>query len=123
MPIPAFLLPLVAGTAAATRASAIAVFIGGLAAQVVAWFSAFVSRGIALNLAVLVIVVGLAVAISSGFWLALQGLSYVVPPEFSRGMGLITPPNAVPCLSTIAAAKIARWVWEWQIYAIHGVSV
>ena len=122
MPIPAFLLPLIAGTAAATRASAIAVFIGGLAAQVVAWLSVFVARGVALNLAVIVIVAGLAVAVASGFWLSLEGLSYVLPPEFSRGMGLITPSNAVPCLSTIAAAKIARWVWVWQINAIHGVT-
>jgi hypothetical protein len=120
--MPVFLLPLLTGVGAALRVPAIAAFIAGLAAQVVAWFSTFVARGVALNLAVIVVVVGLAVAISSGFWLALEGLSYVVPPEFSRGMGLITPPNAVPCFSTIAAAKVTRWVWEWQIYAIQKVS-
>lgn len=120
--MPVFLLPIISAVGTVLRVPAIAAFIAALAAQFVAWFSTFVARGIALNLAVIVVVVGLAVAISSGFWLALEGLSYVLPPEFSRGMGLITPSNAVPCFSTIAAAKVTRWVWEWQIYAIQQVS-
>lgn len=122
MPAPVLLLPLLAGTANLLRIPAIAVFFGGLAAQLVAWFTTFVSRGIALNLAVIVFVVGLAVVISASFWLMLEGISYALPPEFSRAMGMITPSNAVPCLSTVASAKIARWVWEWQIYAIHKVT-
>ncbi|MUK67666.1 DUF5455 family protein [Aliivibrio fischeri] len=117
--MPVFLLPIISGIGNVLRVPAIAAFIAGLAAQLVAWFSTFVARGVALNLAVIVIVVGLAVAISSGFWLMLEGISYVLPPEWSRGMAFITPSNAVPCLSTIAAARVTRWVWEWQIYAIH----
>ncbi|MCE7534840.1 DUF5455 family protein [Aliivibrio fischeri] len=117
--MPVFLLPIISGIGNVLRVPAIAAFIAGLAAQLVAWFSTFVARGVALNLAVIVVVVGLAVAISSGFWLMLEGISYVLPPEWSRGMAFITPSNAVPCLSTIAAARVTRWVWEWQIYAIH----
>ncbi|OCH17125.1 DUF5455 family protein [Aliivibrio logei] len=122
MPAPVFLLPLIAATSKVLRIPAIAVFFGGLAAQLVAWFSVFVSRNIALNLAVIAFVVGLAVAIAASFWLMLEGISYVLPPEFSRAMGMITPSNAIPCLSTVASAKIARWVWMWQIYAIHRVT-
>ncbi|MGF1903386.1 DUF5455 family protein [Aliivibrio sifiae] len=120
--MPVFLLPLFGSLAKVARIPAIAAFIAGLAAQIVAWFSTFVARGVALNLAVVVVVAGLAVAVSSGFYLMLEGIRYVLPPEFSQAMGMITPSNAVPCLSTIAAAKIARWVWVWQIYAIHKVT-
>ncbi|MUK93475.1 hypothetical protein GNP80_13645 [Aliivibrio fischeri] len=120
--MPVFLLPLISGIGNVLRVPAIAAFIAGLTAQLVAWFSTFVARGIALNLAVIVVVVGLAVAISSGFWLMLEGISYVLPPEWSRGMAFITPSNAVPCLSTIASARVTRWVWEWQIYAIHAAT-
>ncbi|MUK51439.1 DUF5455 family protein [Aliivibrio fischeri] len=120
--MPVFLLPVLGSIATALRIPAIVAFIAGLVAQLVAWFSVFIARGIALNLAIVVLVVALAVAISAGFWSMLEGISYVLPPEFSKAMGMITPSNAVPCLSTIAAAKIARWVWIWQVYAIHKVT-
>ncbi|WP_394134398.1 DUF5455 family protein [Aliivibrio fischeri] len=120
--MPVFLLPLLTTVSNAMRLPALAAFIAGLAAQLVAWLSTFVSKNIAINLAVIAVVVGLAVAIASGFWVMLEGISYVLPPEWSRGMAFITPPNAVPCLSAIAAARLTRWVWEWQIYVIHKVS-
>ncbi len=120
--MPVFLLPILSGVGNVLRIPALAAFIAGLAAQLVAWFSTFIARGVALNLAVIAIVAGLAIAIASSFWLMIEALSYVAPPEWSQGMGFITPSNAIPCLSTIAAARVTRWVWEWQIYAIHKVS-
>lgn len=120
--MPVFLLPILSGIAGAMRIPAIAAFLAGLAAQFVAWFGRFVARGAALNLAVVALVVTLAVGVGAGFWLMLEGLKFVLPPEFGQGMGFITPPNAIPCLSTVAAARITRWVWEWQIHVIAKVT-
>ncbi len=120
--MPVFLLPILSTVAGAMRIPAIAAFLAGLVGQLVAWLARFVARGTALNLAVIALVVTLAVGVGAGFWLMLEGIKMLIPSGIAQGLGFITPPNAIPCLSTIAAARITRWVWEWQIHVINRVS-
>ncbi|KOO14399.1 hypothetical protein AKJ18_13935 [Vibrio xuii] len=116
------LLPILSTVSNALRIPALAMFLGNLAAQVLGWFAVRLSKGLALNLTVLTMVVGLALAVTISINTIFLGLSYVVPPWISDGFDFFIPSNAVPCLSAIFSARLIRWVWEWQFYAINKVA-
>ncbi|MGY3569731.1 DUF5455 family protein [Vibrio paucivorans] len=122
MAVPVFLLPLASTIGNALKLPAIATFIGGLAAQIMGWFAVRMSKGLAWNLTVLTMVIGLTLTVAFSINVLIAGLSYVVPPYVSSGFSMFVPSNAVPCLSAIFSARVIRWVWEWQFWAINRVS-
>lgn len=116
------LLPILTTIGNVLRAPAIAAFLAGLAAQVLGWFSALFARGIAINLTIVTMIVGVALAFIASIEALVSGLTYVVPDSLSAGLSLFIPGNAIPCLSIVLASKVIRWVWEWQYYAITKVT-
>lgn len=120
--MPVFLLPIINGLGNALKIPAIAIFLGQLASTVLGWFAIRLSRGLALNLTVLVMIIGLAAAVALSLLTVIKGLSYVTPDYLSVGFSYFVPANAIPCLSAIFSARIIRWVWMWQFYAITKVS-
>lgn len=120
--MPVFLLPVLNSIGSALRLPALAIFLSQLAATILGWFATRLTRSVAINLTVLTMVFGLALTTSLAIYAVLSGLSYVVPPYLSQGFAYFVPDNAVPCLSAIFSARVIRWVWEWQFYAITKVS-
>lgn len=116
------LLPVLTGVGNALRVPAIAAFLAGLATQVLGWFTVRFSRRVAMNLTVVAMVIGIALTFIIALKGLVAGLSYVAPPTLSQSLSLFIPSNAIPCISVILAAKVMRWVWVWQFYAINKVS-
>lgn len=120
--MPVFLLPILTNIGNALRLPALAVFLGQLAANVLGWFAAKMSRSLAINLTVITMIIGVATGIALSLLAILQGLSYVAPPYLSQAFSYFVPSNAVPCVSAIFSARLIRWVWSWQFYVITKVS-
>jgi len=120
--MPVFLLPIINGLGNALKIPAIAIFLGQLASTVLGWFAIRLSRGLAINLTIVTMVIGLAAVMALSLLTIIKGLSYIAPPNLAAGFAYFVPSNAVPCLSAIFSARIIRWVWMWQFYAITKVS-
>lgn len=120
--MPVFLLPILSGISTALRIPAIAAFIAGLAANILAWFSVRMARGLAINLTVITVIIGLATAIAASIYALGAGLSFIAPPYLTVAWGMVVPSNAIPCMSAILSARVIRWVWSWQFYVITKMS-
>lgn len=116
------LLPVISSIASALSIPAIAAFFGNLAANILAWFATRVTKTAAINLTVVILVIGLAAAVAASIYALLGALSYAVPDYVSQGFSFFLPSNAIPCTSTILSARFIRWVWEWQYYAVTKVA-
>ncbi|WP_076587973.1 DUF5455 family protein [Vibrio ostreicida] len=121
MPAP-LLLPVLVGIGNALRLPAIAMFFGQLAASVLGWFAVRMTRSLAMNLAMITLLIGLATTVSFSLFLLASGLSYVAPPSLSQAFSFFVPSNAIPCMSVIFSARVIRWVWTWQFFVITTVS-
>ena len=116
------LLPIISTIGSAMRLPALAAFLGGLGAQIFGFFALRLTKQVALNLTIITLVIGLALAIALVIQSTAVGLSYLAPPELRQGFAFFIPNNAVPCLSAIFASRPVRWVWEWQFYVVSKVS-
>lgn len=117
-----FLLPVATSMSQALKIPALAIFLGQIAANILAWFATRMTKGLAINLTIITMVVSLAAGVALTVKSLLSGLSYVVPDYISIGLSFFIPDNAVSCLSVIFAARVARWVFHWQWYAIEKVA-
>ncbi len=117
-----FLLPILNGLSGALKIPALAMFIGQIASTVLGWFAIRMSRGLALNVLVLTMVIGGGAVIALGLYGIMQGLSYLSPDYLGVGFSYFVPSNAIPCVSAIFSARVVRWAWMWQFYAITKVS-
>lgn len=120
--MPVFLLPIISSIGSALKIPALAMFLGQLAANVLGWFAARMTRSLAINLTVLTMIIALAAGIALSLLAILQGLSYITPPYLGQAFSYFVPANAIPCVSAIFSARIIRWVWTWQFYTITKVS-
>ncbi|MFH4620489.1 DUF5455 family protein [Vibrio furnissii] len=121
--MPVFLLPVLNGIGNALKVPALAAFLSSLATQVLGFFvNLKFARGVAINLTVITMVVGLTLASMTAVYAIAKGLSPFVPPYISQAWGMFVPSNALPCVSSIFAARVIRWLWSWQFYVITKVS-
>lgn len=120
--MPVFLLPMISSISGALRIPAIAAFFAGLAANILSFFSVRFAKGIAINLTVVTLIVGLAATVAAAIYAIGSGISAVAPPFANQAWSYVVPSNAVPCLSAIFSARVIRWVWMWQFYVITKVS-
>ncbi|MGF1741466.1 DUF5455 family protein [Vibrio profundum] len=120
--MPVILLPIISSVAGALRIPAIAMFFGSLAAQVMAFFARKLTRGFAINLTIVVMIIGLAAGLSAAIYALFGALSFVVPPALNQAVDFFLPSNSIPCFSAVMSARLLRWVWEWQYYAITKVA-
>jgi len=82
--------------------------------SMVTFFGSYMAKRFAIMTAVVAALISLTVA----FVLVLEGListiSYATPDSFNQGMSLIIPDNLSACVSVIATAMMARWVYDWK---------
>lgn len=118
----AFLLPVLTGASKALKVPALAAFLGGLAANIMGWWSKRVASGLVINATILTLIVSITIAVAVALYAMLGTLSYFVHPSITQAWSMFMPTNAIPCLSTILSAKVVRWVWSWQYFAIIKMS-
>ena len=116
------LLPILSGISGAMSLPALAAFLGGLATKVFEFFFLKFTKQMAINLTIVTMIIAMATATSYAIYAMLTGLHFLVPPFLSQAWGFFVPDVAVPCVSTILSARVLRWAWEWQVYAITRIA-
>ncbi|ERM57657.1 MULTISPECIES: DUF5455 family protein [Vibrio] len=116
------LLPILSGISGALSLPALAAFLGGLATKVFEFFFLKFTKQMAINLTIVTMIIGMATATSYAIYAMLTGLHFLVPPFLSQAWGFFVPDVAVPCASTILSARVMRWAWEWQVYAVTRIA-
>lgn len=115
------LIPIISSISSALRIPALAVFLGQLLTTALGWLAVRMSRNLALNVAVLTMVVGLGVTTALFVKSVVTGISYVTPPYINQAFSYFIPDNAIYCISAIFSCRVAVWVMHWQYYAITKV--
>lgn len=116
------LLPIISTLGNALKIPSIAIFLGQIASNILGWFAVRMTRSLAINLTVITLIIGIAAGIALSIYTIAGGLSYIVPDSLSQGFSYFVPSNAIPCISAILSARLIRWLWAWQFYAITKVS-
>ena len=116
------LLPILSSVGSALSVPAIAAFIGGIATKVFEFFFLKFTKQMAINLTIVTMIIGMATATSYAIYALLTGLHYLVPPFLSQAWGFFVPDIAVPCTSALLSARVMRWAWEWQVYAVTRIA-
>lgn len=97
----------------------LATLLGSLFTSIIQFFMNYVSKRLAIILAVVAAISGL----TFGFFAAIVGLvsaiSVVIPSEVSVGLSLVIPSNFLLCCSSILTAHVIRWVYEWNVKVIQ----
>ena len=93
--------------------------LGSVFTGLVTFFSAHLSKRIAMTAAA----VSAISLLTIGFYATLEGLvsaiSYAAPSYVSQGASLVLPSNTQACLSAILTAYVARWVYDWNVKIIQ----
>ncbi|WP_240326183.1 DUF5455 family protein [Vibrio splendidus] len=116
------LLPVISNIGRVMQLPALAAFLGGLATKVFELFFLKFSKQMAMNLTIVTMVLGMATAVSFVIYGILTGLHFIVPSFISEAWGFFVPDIAVPCVSAIMSARVIRWAWIWQMYAITRIA-
>jgi len=109
----------VAGGLSAFRVPALAIFFGNIAATLFVWFMKVLTKKLAYQITVGTMVAGLTITLFLTIKATIAGITYFVPPEITQVANFIIPANFWPCVSSVFAAKIARWAYTWQVHAIE----
>ncbi len=104
------------------RLPALATFFAGLFGQLIGWLAQYVTRRMAVTTTAITALVALAATMTFTLNTIANAISVSVPPELSQGISMFMPDNAIPCLSAVASARLIRWAWEWQFYAVDKVT-
>ncbi|GAL09052.1 putative capsid protein [Vibrio astriarenae] len=78
-----------------------------------------VGRRAAMYLTVIGIMFALGLTTMVAINALLSTINYDSVPWLEQGFSYFIPSNAVPCLSVIFSARVIRWVWDWQFYAVN----
>ncbi|MEZ9693505.1 DUF5455 family protein [Vibrio lentus] len=116
------LLPILGSVGSALSLPALAAFLGGLATKVFEFFFLKFTKQMAINLTIFTMIVGMTVAATYGIYALLTAVHFLVPPFLSHAWGFFVPDIAVPCVSSIMSARVMRWAWTWQVYAVTRIA-
>lgn len=97
----------------------LASFLGSLFTSLVAFFMQYVTKRIAIILAVIAAISSLTI----GFFAVIVSLLGMIvmstPPEIGFAISWFVPSNAYSCISLILTAHTVRWVYEWNVKVIQ----
>lgn len=116
------LLPILGTLGNALKIPSLAIFLGQIASNILGWFAIRMTRSLAINLTILTLLIGLAGTIATTSYFSVMSISYVTPPYLNQAFAYFVPNNAIPCMSCVLSARVLRWLWAWQFYAITKVS-
>ena len=97
----------------------LASWLGSLLASLVSFFAVFLTK----RIAIVVAVITAAAVLTGAFVAALQGLmigiASATPTWLALGWGWLGPDNIDECAAAIISAHILRWVYYWNIKIIQ----
>lgn len=96
---------------------ALATWIGSLFAGVAGYLAAFVSKRLAVRVLVLTVMVTLTAGLYQTLSTAMASLAVSVPQWVIIGASWVLPSNLTTVISVVVGARLARWVYDWQITA------
>lgn len=117
--MPVFLLPIISAASTALRLPALAAFLAGIFANIVAFFAKWFTKNTAMQLGIIAAVSSVTIAMVATIKSLIFGLTFVLPPMYIQAMSLIVPDSLPVCFSAIVSAKVVRWVWIWQVRYIE----
>lgn len=97
----------------------LASYLGTLIFGVAGWLGTWLTKRIAILIAVIGMVVTLTAGIIFSLESAISVLSQAIPNNILIGASWVWPSNANVCIAAIGSAKIAKWVYEWNIKIIQ----
>jgi hypothetical protein len=98
---------------------ALGVFLGGVFSGIVGFLATYLTKKVAITLAVLTVITGLTVAFMATIHGLVAGVTYYTPDALNMAVSWFVPDNAIPCVSAVWSARIFRWVYEWKIRIIQ----
>lgn len=96
-----------------------AAWVGSLITSIATFFAAFLTKRVAIVLAVIVAAGAFTVTFIAGLNAIIAGIVYAIPPSISLGMSWFIPSNMDDCIAAIMAAHVLRWVYDWNIKVIQ----
>jgi len=93
--------------------------LGGLFASLVAWFAQFLTKRLAILVAVVLAIGALTATFFSAMQALVSGLSAALPAAVTTGMGLLLPSNTILCLTAVVSAYTVRYVYAWNVRIIQ----
>lgn len=89
--------------------------LGGAFAAIVAWLAKFLTEKIAVKVAIAIFFTASITLLSVGLNTLSNSVTEVFPAEYLGYMGLVLPTGAEISVTTILAAKLLRWVFDWKV--------
>lgn len=94
-------------------------YLGTMLFGIASWLGAFLTKRIAILVAIISMVTALTAAFVVLIETAISALSVSMPPYLLIGASWVWPANANACIAAIISAYVARWVYEWNIKIIQ----
>lgn len=114
------LLPvIIGGISKLTKLPALVTVIFAVASAIATWLVKFMSRRVALNGAIVIMITGAAILAYGAIESLLFTIQFFMPPEIPIGLSIIMPTNFTACASVLFSARLIRWVWVWKAWTIH----
>jgi len=92
----------------------LAAFIGSIFTAVASFFATYLSKRVAITLAVIAILVAVTAAFVAAIQALITGVLVAAPPEVSIAAGWFLPANTDECLAAIGTAHALRWAYDWN---------
>lgn len=97
----------------------LAAWLGALFTSLVAFFSQYFVKRLAIIAAAVAAIVAATTAFFAALKALLSGVAAVLPEAVVIGASWVMPSNAVPCMSIVLSAWTLRWLYHWQIKIIQ----
>jgi uncharacterized protein DUF5455 len=97
----------------------LAAWIGNLLGSIAGFFGQYFSKRLAVGLAVVIAFTASTAIFIAALNAAVLTISVVVPSEITIAASWVVPSNSDECLAAIITAKLASWVYYWQVKVIQ----
>lgn len=96
----------------------LAAWLGSAIAAVVSFFATWLTKAIAIRVAVIAALVALTLAMVAALEGMLSAVAAVMPAEVSNGLSWFWPSNGTACVAVCVAAHVTRWVYDMNVKAL-----
>ena len=92
----------------------LATFLGGLFASLVEFLTKYVTKRLAIFIALIAALVALLTATIASLNALIAGISLALPAFINDAMSWLVPSNLDDCIAIAVSAKVIVWVASWQ---------
>lgn len=92
----------------------LAAFIGTIFSSVASFFATYLSKRVAISLAVIAVLVAVTAAFVTAIQALIAGVMVAAPAEVAIAAGWFLPSNTDECIAAIGSAHALRWAYDWN---------